>query len=69
MSQENQEAVVGNEWAYFEALDRTHMVRSHLESALKSHPAIQRHPELMELYEQAAAAVDELYFTISQYSC
>lgn len=57
-----------NEWQYFEALDRAHMVQHHLESALKTHPAILRHPELKMLYEQAEKALDELYSSIGQFS-
>jgi len=58
-----------NEWQYFEALDRAHMVQHHLESALKTHPAILRHPELKTLYEQASKALEELYSSIGQFSC
>ena len=69
MPQEHEEVAVRNEWDYFEALDRTHMVRCHLESALKSHPAVKRHPELTELYQQATDVLDELYYSISRFSC
>ncbi|TWT87720.1 hypothetical protein Mal64_32630 [Pseudobythopirellula maris] len=46
---------------YFELLDRVHVTELYLDTALRDHPVLQKHDDLNELFESAAASLAELY--------
>ena len=48
-------------YSYHEALDRTHVLLTHLENALGDHPVILKEPQAYTLYEQSVEKLAELY--------
>lgn len=55
------------EQEYFhEALDRAHMVSSHLQMALAEHETIEKHEDIREAYGLAVEKLENLYQLIAR---
>lgn len=48
-------------YSYHEALDRTHILLNHLDSALGEHPVVQSEPNAKALYDKAVENLADLY--------
>lgn len=52
---------------YFELLDRTQVAELYLEAALDNHPVLSKHPEYLEQYNIAIAALARLYQMVGEH--